>query len=159
MLGKPRIYLFSPPRLINSIKHEHSCKILYFCLRRFKGVSVSASSHTFPNPVVKTVFKKIGHKPAGNQIVKSHKMCLFFMLTRWICLCDRYPHAFLKKRRGYCNRVRLSVRPSVCPLCYLLLNHRTKFCELLTWMGRATSNIFWPDPLGPLGGVKRSNII
>ena len=24
-----------------------------------------------------------------------------------------YPHAFLKKRRGYCNRLRLSVRLSV----------------------------------------------
>ena len=29
MLGKPRIYLFSSTRLINSKKHEHSCKILY----------------------------------------------------------------------------------------------------------------------------------
>ena len=26
-----------------------------------------------------------------------------------------YHHAFLKKRRGYCNRLRPSVRPSVCP--------------------------------------------
>ena len=30
MLGKPRILSVSPTRLINSIKHEHSCKILYF---------------------------------------------------------------------------------------------------------------------------------
>ena len=29
MLGKPRILSFFPTRLINSIKHEHSCKILY----------------------------------------------------------------------------------------------------------------------------------
>ena len=29
MLDKSRIYLFSPTRLINSIKHEYSCKILY----------------------------------------------------------------------------------------------------------------------------------
>ena len=29
MLDKPRILFFSPTRLINSIKHEHSCKILY----------------------------------------------------------------------------------------------------------------------------------
>ena len=29
MLGKPRILSFSPTRSINSIKHEHSCKILY----------------------------------------------------------------------------------------------------------------------------------
>ena len=30
MLGKPHILSFFPTRLINSIKHEHSCKILYF---------------------------------------------------------------------------------------------------------------------------------
>ena len=29
MPGKPRIFLFSPTCLIHSIKHEHSCKILY----------------------------------------------------------------------------------------------------------------------------------
>ena len=29
MLDKPRILSLSPTRLINSIKHEHSCKILY----------------------------------------------------------------------------------------------------------------------------------
>ena len=29
MLGKPRILSFSQTRLINSIKHEHLCKILY----------------------------------------------------------------------------------------------------------------------------------
>ena len=29
MLGKPRILSFSPTCLINSIKREHSCKILY----------------------------------------------------------------------------------------------------------------------------------
>ena len=32
-------------------------------------------------------------------------------------------------------------------------------CELLTCMGHATTKIFWPRPLGPWGGVKRSNII
>ena len=29
ILGKPRIYFFSPTPSINSIKQEHSCKILY----------------------------------------------------------------------------------------------------------------------------------
>ena len=29
MLGKPRILSLFPTHLINSIKHEHSCKILY----------------------------------------------------------------------------------------------------------------------------------
>ena len=33
MLSKPRIYLFSQTHLINSIKHEHSCKILYISMR------------------------------------------------------------------------------------------------------------------------------
>ena len=29
MLGKPCIYIFLPTYLINSIKHEHSCKFLF----------------------------------------------------------------------------------------------------------------------------------
>ena len=29
MRGKPRILSLFPTRLINSIRHEHSCKILY----------------------------------------------------------------------------------------------------------------------------------
>ena len=38
MLGKPRILsLFFPTRLINSIKHEHSCKILYVNAGKGKG--------------------------------------------------------------------------------------------------------------------------
>ena len=37
-----------------------------------------------------------------------------------------YPHAFLKKRRGYCNRLSSSVCPCVHPSRYLLLNHWTK---------------------------------
>ena len=28
-LGKPRILSFSPTRLINSVIHQHSCKIFY----------------------------------------------------------------------------------------------------------------------------------
>ena len=87
-----------------------------------------------------------------------------------------YPHAFLKKRRGYCNRLRPSVRPSVCPsvcpsvrpsVCpsrYLLLNHWTKsnqiwcVCCSHEW-GVQRHIFFWPRPLGPWGGAKRSNII
>ena len=30
MLDKPRYLSISPTRLINSMKHEHSCKILFF---------------------------------------------------------------------------------------------------------------------------------
>ena len=81
---------------------------------------------------------------------------------------SHYPHAFLKKRWGYCNRlrpsVRLSVRPSVRPSRYLLLNHWTKsnhiwcVCCSHEW-GVQRHIFFWPRPLGPWGGAKRSNII
>ena len=43
MLGKPHIYLFSPICLINSIKHEHPCKILYICNKRSTHVRSSIS--------------------------------------------------------------------------------------------------------------------
>ena len=65
-----------------------------------------------------------------------------------------YPHAFLKKGRGYCNRLRPSVCPSVCPSRYLLLNHWTKsnqiwcVCCSHEW-GMQRHFFFWPRPLGP----------
>ena len=36
------------------------------------------------------------------QVQKSYCNSMFY-----------YPHAFLKKRQGYCNRLRPSVRPSI----------------------------------------------
>ena len=74
-----------------------------------------------------------------------------------------YPHAFLKKRRGYCNRLRPSVCPSVRPSRYILLNHWTKsnqiWCVSCSHEWGAQRHIFWARPLGPWGGAKRSNII
>ena len=40
MLGKPPILSLFPTRLINSIKHEHSCKILYVILPAGQGPQV-----------------------------------------------------------------------------------------------------------------------
>ena len=61
------------------------------------------------------------------------------------------PRFFLKKRRGYCNRL----RPSVCPLCYLLLNHWTKFneiwCVSYTHEWGVQQQIFLAPPPGALG--------
>ena len=81
------------------------------------------------------------------------------MLSVFFFVC--YPHAFLKKCWGYCNRLRPSVRLSVTlsppkPLDEIQLN---LVCELLTWKWCATAHLFWPRPLGPLEGAKRSNII
>ena len=53
--------------------------------------------------------------------------------------------------------------PAVCPICYLLLNHWTKFNQI--WC--VSKSHEWgvqpqkisAHPLGPWGGVKRSNII
>ena len=89
------------------------------------------------------------------------------------CFC--YPHAFLKKRWGYCNRlrpsvrpsVRLSVRPSVRPSRYLLLNHWTKsnqiWCVGCSHEWGVQRHIFFgPAPWGPGEGPKgqiSSNII
>ena len=102
--------------------------------------------------------------------------CVLARLGTWAFAAreDFYFKAFLKKRRGYyCNRL----RQSVCPLCYLLLNHWTKLKQIwwvthingacnvklfflcrLTW-GNATSRkitqpFFLPCPLGKGQKVK-----
>ena len=58
---------------------------------------------------------------------------------------------------GYLG-AKIKFRPAVCPLCYLLLNHWTKFnpnlvCELLTWMERKVF-FFCPALWGPEEGSK-----
>ena len=62
---------------------------------------------------------------------------------------------FFKKRRGYCN----CVRHSVCPLCYLLLNHWTKFnqiwCVSYSHEWSVQCQLFFcPAPWGPGEGSK-----
>ena len=52
-----------------------------------------------------------------------------------------------------------SVRRSVCPSPYLLLNHWTKANQIAHMNGACKATFFWPHPLGPSGGAKRSNII
>ena len=81
------------------------------------------------------------------------------------CACQRinYPHAFLKKSRGYCNRLCMYVC-FVCPPRYLLLNHWTKSNQILCvscsheWAAQRHIFFFVPSPLGIWGGAKRSDI-
>ena len=78
-------------------------------------------------------------------------------------LCFIIHTLFLKKRRGYFNRlrlsVRLSVRPSVCPSRYLLLNRWRKFnqiwCVSCSHGKGVQRHIFLgPAPWGPWEGPK-----
>ena len=79
----------------------------------------------------------------------------YALLTKGLLLVNNhsYPQAFLKKQRGYCNPLRPSVMISLPkPLVEIQTN---LLCELLTWMGRATSNFFFgPAPWGPKEGSK-----
>ena len=64
-----------------------------------------------------------------------------------------------KKAKGI-----LQLPPSIHPSCYLLLSHWTKsnqiWCVCVAHMNEACKGtFFWPRPLGPWGGAKRSNII
>ena len=62
---------------------------------------------------------------------------------------------FYKKAKGYCNRL----RPSVCPLCLLLLNYWTKFNQIWCvsysheW-GVQRQTFFGPTPWGLGRGQK-----
>ena len=79
MLGKLAFYLFSPTRLINSIKHEHSCKIFYLCDRYstlyfLHGFLVHTFLVHFPKtlkPIRITLFsiKYLKNKNASNTVV------------------------------------------------------------------------------------------
>ena len=87
-----------------------------------------------------------------------------WLICNWFLACS-YPHAFLKKRWGYCNRLRPSVcpsvRPSVCPSVRPSVTlsppkpldeiQPNLVCGLLTWMGRATAHFFLAPPPGALG--------
>ena len=67
------------------------------------------------------------------------------------------PCFFLKKSEGdiVIASVRLSVRPSVCPLCYLLLNHWTKlyqiWCVSYSHKWGVLRQTFLAPPPGALG--------
>ena len=88
----------------------------------------------------------------NKSLVASAAVCSKVVILLLFIHC--YPHAFLKKRRGYCYRLRPSVRPSVCPsvrpLCLLLLNHWTKFNQIwcvscLHQWGAQRKFFFWPN--------------
>ena len=89
----------------------------------------------------------------------SLKKCFTHLWYKYAKAQDKsvynYSHAFLKKRRGYCN----CHRPSVCPSRYLLLNHWTKsnqiWCVSCSHEWGVQQHIFFgPAPWGPGEGPK-----
>ena len=125
---------FAPPTLFRSV----SCVIVGVCLSNYNlylflihqtSYSKGYLWYLMQREVLGSIWK------IGRYSIKVSEV-LFVVIQSNVCYkskCIRfifgryfYPHAFLKKRRGYCNRLRPSVRPSVRPSRYLLLNHWTK---------------------------------
>ena len=70
-------------------------------------------AHLFPLlvlPISLTGLYKVMKKMEKKCKNTGEPMPNFFLVLDFVIF---YPHAFLKKRRGYCNRLRPSVRPSV----------------------------------------------
>ena len=84
-----------------------------------------------------------------NERYKTYQTGILFC-----CLCDA-----LRVGLGGSLGAKIKFRPAVCPLCYLLLNHWTKFNQIWCvgysheW-GVQRQNLFLPRPLGPWGGAK-----
>ena len=76
MLGKPRIYLFSKTRLINSIKHEHLYKILYFINSRYAIILLDVVMVDVRRSVYSVTIIKI-----VKTILMKIVVCLFLLLT------------------------------------------------------------------------------
>ena len=88
--------------------------------------------------------------PRGH-ICKYNTTCWYYLLSKTLAKVN-YPHAFLKRRRRYCNRLRTSLTLSLPkPLDKIQPN---LVCELLTWMGCATAHFFCHAPWGPGEGPK-----
>ena len=86
------------------------------------------------------------------------KVCIVDQASRLECVLENYyPHAFLKKRRGYCNRLRLSVMLSPPkPLDEIQPN---LVCELHEW-GVQCQTFLTPPPEALGRGQKvRYNLI
>ena len=117
-----------------------------------------------------------------SQTVKYHLISITKSISKifipnFVCVLTNeryktYQTGFFILSPGSCPRggtwgylgAKIKFRPVVCPLCYLLLNHSTKLNQIWCvsyshkW-GAQRKKKFWPRPLGPWGGVKRSNII
>ena len=125
--------------------------------------------------------KKILAPPPGalgrGQKVKYHLILITIQFQRYLfkTLCvfsqmkdTKHIRRVFFMSPGSCPRgvtweylgAKIKFRPAVCPLCYLLLNHRTKFNQIWCvsysheWGARRKKKFFWPRPWGPREGQK-----
>ena len=89
MLGKSRIYLFSSTCLINSIKHEYSCKILYMTditinNRYFRSSNVVKFSCTMTKNSLKSIFLTFNILLVSKIIIA---LCTDLILTNRFFIC------------------------------------------------------------------------
>ena len=125
---------------------------------------------------VKKIFAPMGR----GQKVKYHLILITNSISKifipnFVCVLTNERSKTYKTRFSFCRLghapgwdlgylgAKINFRPAVCPLCYLLLNHWTKFNQIwcLSYFHEwgVQRLFFLPRPLGPWGGVKRSNII
>ena len=119
MLGKPRILSLFPTRLINSIKHEHSCKILYLfnfliILDIHLGHIAVLANQVYRNhqDSLQTSYHRLYHLNIGHMVYTDHHrthqskldnkkdefiqyFCIFsFTFCIFSCFIHVYKHSF-----------------------------------------------------------------
>ena len=115
MLGKPRILSLSPTRLINSIKHEYSCKILYIQpLDR-----TTAAMHMFH---ISVQFLKIWQQ---KELSHACIQCCFFLFYLNVHWGDHY----LLKAQKVCDAYQESSPPTAISSL-----RRSLPCKEVTWL-------------------------
>ena len=159
--------MLSPPKPLDEIKPNYVC--VSVCVTQMNGACN-----------VKRYFGPASWGPGEGQKVKYHLISITKSISKifipnFVCVltnerCKTYQTVIIFCRLGHALRWDLGVLrgqnqiPSCCLSVMLsppiLLEEIKPYlvCELLTWMGRAKF-FFLPCPLGPWGGVKRSNII
>ena len=79
MLGKPRVLSLFPNSFNESIKHEHSCKILYTCVCQHLAISVQISVNDITIFALLTLF--LSHFSAIYSTMKTMMMAFIFTFS------------------------------------------------------------------------------
>ena len=171
--------MLSPPSVCPSVRPL--CYLLQNHWTKFNQIWCVSYSHEWGAQGKKKFAPAPGALGRG-QKVKYHlisitKSISTIFIPNFVCVLTNeryktYQTGFLFCRLGHALGVglggylgaKINFRPAVCPLCYLLQNHWTKFNQIwcvsyLHELGAQHKKKFWPRPLGPWGGVKRSSII